>query len=367
MSTEFNLDEVEFLPLGEEHSSPDNNSALEIDDPVKKDDIDIDAEGGDTDNEDSDLDTDNKDEVITEEEETPDTPNEEDDENESLYKGLIDSVGLELEEDELNELLATEETGEGFTTVASKIADKLSQKKLDAILEKYPQTANLLKYEQNGGNPEEFFDTYFPSVDFNQIEVNDDDVDLQKDLVAESLKLQGFDDEEIAEQVEDYETSGLLDKQAKRSLKLLQNDQANKQKDFEAKQEQLEKDRKAAIEEEKAKVDGFIKEGNIKGIKIPETKSKAFQDYLYKPVTDDGRSQAIVDSQTMDMENRLLIAYLQMNKFDFSALVKAEAKKNSVRTLRDSLKGGDKLKDKAQTTTNSGYSKSGTPDIDTPF
>lgn len=345
-----NLNDVEFLPLGETESE---KTITIVDDDSTNDDID-DIELDDTSLEGQDVNEDIDDTEIIDDSDT-------DDKADSLYKSLIDSSGVEFSEEELKDILETDEDEAGFTKVATSVANKIAESKFNGLLEKYPMAANLMKYEINGGNPEDYFETYFPPIDYSEVKVEENDVDLQKDIISENLKDQGFDDDEIADQLKDYESGGLLFKQASRSLKLLQNSQEQKKADFTKKQETVENERKEALKQEKTKVNELVSSGDIKGITIPDAKKGAFEDYLFKPVNEQGQSQAFIDNQKLTMEDRVLITYLQFTGMKLDELVKSQSKSTKVRSIRDSLKSDDKLKDKTNKNVSS-YAKN--TDID---
>lgn len=346
MSTneQIQLEEVEFLPLGE---NPGDFQQPPQEEPEEEKDTKDESLVNDEEiNEEAELeDSEDTDQIEDDPEDHDDT---DDTEQTPLYKSLVDKLGLELDEDEMNTLLETEETDEGFAQVGVTLAEKLAKQRFDGLMEQYPEAKQLVDYQKNGGNPEEFFDTFYPAIDYNEVEIAEDDPDIQKDVIAESLKAQGFDDSDIEETINDYEAGGILNKQAERSLKLLRNKQEQQKKEFATKQEQLAKQKEKQVEQEREQVKEIISEKGIKGIQVPDSQRDQFEEYLYKPVTEDGRSQALVDSQNLDLETRLMIGYLQMNDFDFSKLVETQSKNKNVRNLRSSLKGGDKLKDKQE-------------------
>lgn len=345
---QINLDEVEFLQLGEPPEDPITPIEEKEEEVIEIDEVDLGEEQIEETEED-------------EEDEEEDSTDDSDDSDESLYKSLIDSSGVKFTEEELADILSADENEEGFSKVAQKVADKLAETKLEKLLAKYPMTSNLMKFEMNGGDPNEYFETHFPAIDYNSVEIGQDDTELQKDVIKENLKEQGFSQEDIDEQVQDYESGGLLYKQSVRSLKLLQNNQSQKQADFDKRQVEIEQERTKAIEDQRKEVNSLITKGDLKGINIPEGKKSEFEEYLFKPVNKEGHSQAAIDNAKLTMEDRILITYLQYNGMSLDNLLSKTSKTKAVRNFRESLKGGDKIKGK-KGSTGSKYSKN--PNID---
>jgi len=366
-----NVVDFDFLELG----TPTEESVPNSEEPQVEDNDQIgQVEEQEVDQETPETDTEEQEEIDESSEagENIDEPSTEDTEDSvegdtSLYQSLIESSGLEFSEEELSELLETEETEEGFNKVSSYIAEKKAEDRFMALMEQYPETAKMLNYEMNGGDPKEYFNNAFPEVDYSKVSIDKEDVQSQKQVVAQTLKLQGLDDEDIKAELDDLETGGILYNRANRSLKILQANQQREREKFEQKQQELVQQRQQQAKEQFNKTKEIIESGSISGIKIPKSKANDFMKYIYDSVDESGVSQAAIDAQNIDLEQRLMIAYLQYSEFKLDDFIKQQAKNSNVKSIRDMLDKSktDKLKSsgKQDTTRKSGS----IDDIDSPF
>lgn len=187
----------------------------------------------------------------------------------SIYQSMIDKAGISLDDRVREEILATEETDEGFVNVANTIAEQVVNQRFNGLMEQYPHTAAMLQYEMLGGNPMDYLQNQFPLVNYSEVEITEENVDTQKAIVADGLRLQGYEEEEITSQLAEYESAGILKTTAERNLKTLDRHQKKQQADFKAQQEA----KQAAFEKEQKEVYdktiGLIDGNKIEGITIP--------------------------------------------------------------------------------------------------
>ena len=168
----------------------------------------------------------------------------------SIYQSMIDKAGISLDDRVREEILATEETDEGFVNVANTIAEQVVNQRFNGLMEQYPHTAAMLQYEMLGGNPMDYLQNQFPLVNYSEVEITEENVDTQKAIVADGLRLQGYEEEEITSQLAEYESAGILKTTAERNLKTLDRHQKKQQADFKAQQEA----KQAAFEKEQKEV-----------------------------------------------------------------------------------------------------------------
>lgn len=348
------VEEMEFLPLGEpapdtKDTGVDTSTDTKTEEDTEDKTVDENIENN-TDEESTDTD-DNKDTNSEDEEK-----NNNDGDQENIYKQLIESQGVEFEEEELEDLLNTETTTEGFNKVASAISDKKAQSKIDAWMEQYPHAANMMQYEQLGGDPKDYMDTFFPETDYSEMSVSENDVSQQKDIVRASMNNQGLEKEDIDAEIKDLEDAGLLKNRAERSLKILKSQQEQRQQDFEKQQKEMKQQRQQEYEQHYNNVSSVIDDNKIPGLNIPEKQKNKFKEYIFEPVDDQGNTQAALDSQQMDMNQRMFLTYLNFSGKKLSEVISDKAGNKKVTDImnainksenNDELKGNNKRKVKS--------------------
>lgn len=286
--------------------------------------------------------------------------------DDSLFATMIESSGVDLDDDTRNQLLSLEEDTENFNKVADTIAEKKAERRFESLIEKYPEAAQLVQYRDAGGDPEKFFEAHFPQTDYNEVEFEQVDEQGHKQIIADHLSEQGLEQDEIQAQIQDYEDAGILDKTAERSLKALRRIQERKTEEFEQHQQQLIEQQQQRQQEQYEQINGIIDEGVVEGVKIPQDKKNDFKKYLFEPIDQAGRTQAQIDSENLDLEQRILIAYLNHSGHNLDNFIRQQAGNSTKKNIRESLKRGNDKEDlKGKGRDNS---KPGNPDdIVSPF
>lgn len=308
------IDELEVDFLGIEEDA-EGSTHEELDDPVVEDIKEEEEENIDK---------------PVEEEETPPATDEQDSEDVPLSVEIMTQLGYEFEDE-------FEDSVEGITQLTKKAAEKMANDQLDQIFSQYPEVKELFEYRNLGGDPDKFFQTKFPEVDYTKVEIGDDERQ-QEQLVRAELQTKGYSLEEIQAELEDYKAGGILENKAKRALESLKKHQvAQKEQILQQQQEMFEQEQRE-IEEFWDGVNGTISNSNqLKGFTLPEADKSAFFDYLAKPVKE-GKSQRDLDLEGSDMETRLALDYLLYKKLNLSELVTRKAKTERAQSLRDRLK-----------------------------
>ena len=132
-----------------------------------------------------------------------------------LAKHLKEEGVLEFEEDDF------EDSEEGLVN-AVKSQIKKGVKDYKENLD--PLAQQFLDYIEDGGDPQHFTKAY-STVDFAKIDTDSlkGKSELQKQLVAELMRREGYDREEIVDEIQDLLTGNVLNGRASRSLRKLQN------------------------------------------------------------------------------------------------------------------------------------------------
>jgi hypothetical protein len=199
------------------------------------------------------------------------------------------------------------------------------------------QTLALVDYLENGGKIEKFFEF---AVTDNYAEISDDkledDLKLQQRIVKDLLKKEGYTDEEVEEELQEYEDSGILLNKAKRAKNKLVTLVA-KEKEAAILEQRKEREAETLAHQQwlKELKSDLEKREEIAGFKIEKKQKDDFYAYITAFDRKTGKTAFMKDADA-DPEAQLKMAWLFYNKFDFSK-VKQQAKKEVSSKLRDSL------------------------------
>ena len=249
-----------------------------------------------------------------------------------LVESIRQRLGYEFEEE-------FEDTEEGIQLLVERARDRAAEDAVNAYFDEYPEVKELLEYRQMGGDPDKFFQTKFPEVDYSKVELSEDDESQFENIVKHELKLvRGMTDDEIRAEIEDYKNGGILESKAKRSLSSLRAKQQSDKQRLIEEQAEIDQQNRQEIENQWKTIEKTIREStSIKGFTIPSKDKDAFYAYLHKPVQD-GKSQAMIDHETADLETRLAVDYLMFNGFKLSDIISRKAKDANTKTLRERMR-----------------------------
>tara|TARA_B100001094_G_C18196390_1_gene811683 strand:+ start:22655 stop:23860 length:1206 start_codon:yes stop_codon:yes gene_type:complete len=244
-----------------------------------------------------------------------------------------------------------EDTEEGFA--------KVIQNEITKGVEKYkedlePLAKEFLTYIEKGGDPSKFVKAT-SDVDFSKIDVKmiDGKENLQKQLVAELMRKEGYSNEEIMEDVKDFTDGGLIAKKAKRALAKLKDLQVKDRATLLADQEKAEETKKEEYQTFLSSLkDDIESRDEIAGFAINKKSKKDFYNYITKVDRKTGKTRLVSDSEA-DKDSQLKMAWLYYNKFDFKQVEK-KARTKATSSLRASLERASgvstrKLKSKTRT------------------
>lgn len=230
------------------------------------------------------------------------------------------------------------------------------------------EAKDLLEHLEQGGNVRDFMEAY-STPNYEDLDVEgDDNVAAQRRAVRDWLRVKGFDEDQIEEELKLYEDSDVLEKRGKQARAGLIKYQHEQREQLRVRREQEAQAREEArlkvIEDVQATLD---KAEEIRGIPIPRNKKKALFDYMTKAdkkiTYPDGRVQHVTGFQYdeyqkgNDIEDLVARAYLRMTGFDLGG-VKAKAKSETTKDIRSRL-GRVKSATDSKTKTNSKSSSQG--------
>ena len=251
------------------------------------------------------------------------------------FISLIESLSDVLVIDDEKEY---EPNTEGLKALIKDTAEKASKDALNSLKENLGEKEKVvLDVLSKGGSLDEALN-FIDQVDYTDIPLQDSKgTDLERNqlnLVADWMKIQGFEQEDIDEKLDDLKSTGLLYKEAKLAQKKLVEWQEKEVVKF---TEEKEKQRQVAEEQVKAEQIAFknkvtsLKE--VAGFKISSKQAEELYDYITKPVNKEGKTKfALEDTE----ENRLLYAYFAMIGFDKEKLSKEITTKKVIK-LKEAL------------------------------
>lgn len=255
----------------------------------------------------------------------------EDDGDDSITGSIAKALGYELEKDYAD-------TEEGLAEFTKDVAKEIAEDQLQALFEQFPTVQKHLDYVLAGGDPDKFFQTYNPTLDYGQVEIEKDDTRTQKGFLTEYLKEKGHDDEFIKDMIEDYEDSGKLYDRALNAQKHLAAGQAKEREEIVARQREAQKQQQQQTEEFWESVANTIEQGKeFAGIKIPDREKAKFFDYISKPVDKQGRTKRDVDYASAEMDAKLALDYLMYKKLQLSDIISTKVKTASAQNLRQKI------------------------------
>jgi len=261
-------------------------------------------------------------------------------EDESIIGNVIRDFGLEIEDQ-------IEESQEGLTKVVQLAADKLALEKLETLFTEKPELKKFNDYLNAGGKADKFFEVMYPDKDLNNI--NKEDTGEQKSVILEYYLEQGYNKEKALAKIQKLEDLDELKTEFEDILEI----QIPKQ---EAAKERLLADQEAQRLQELEDATKYWTNVNekiktidkVKGLNIPLVDKDKLFSYMSKPVKD-GYSQEHIDSITMQEEDRIILAYLKMKKFNINELIKKEA---STQRVTEVLKFKNEKTSPSKTVTN---------------
>tara|TARA_R110002072_G_scaffold277053_1_gene438783 strand:- start:69 stop:1199 length:1131 start_codon:yes stop_codon:yes gene_type:complete len=291
-----------------------------------------------------------------EEEEDDEDLNPNDFEDDSVISEIMDKLGYDVENANY------EDTPEGIAELTSDIASQIADDRIDEVMEAFPLVKEHLDYVLAGGDSQRFMEANDPSKDYNLLEIDENDIGIQKQLLSNYFATKGHDKEFIEEMVNDFEDTGKLYSKAEAAKTALSNLQEAQRSQMVEEQRQQQ-----AVQEEKLTefwngvADTIEESAEFAGISVPDRDKNKFFDYLSTPVTQEGQTQRDIDHQDADMDIKLAIDYLMYKGFDLGGLVETKAKTQNARSLKDRISRNE---ESVKSTRRSSRRKGGNVDLE---
>jgi len=260
---------------------------------------------------------------------------------ESKKKTEVESIEEEVEESEefsfkpLVEHLASknildipegeefDDSEEYLEKLVDNTATKRAEEKYNSFYESLPEDGKeLLDFMSKGGDPKEFVNVYYNQGSYKN--VNLDNEETQKAIIRDGLKLAGWDEDSIEDEVKDAEDLGKLETKSKMFLTKLQKAEDEQKAELIKNQEAIRNNQVKQQEEYwnnlKSELD---KKTEINGFPLTDKIKAQVWDHMSKPVDKKtGKTQLMVNNEK-NKDAQYLYAYLDMMNWDISKLEKS--------------------------------------------
>lgn len=274
------------------------------------------------------TDTEFEDEV---EEEVEEDDVEEVDEPSSVAFEVAKTLGFELEND-------YEDSLEGLTNFVRDISQNAAEEQLAGLFEQFPEVQQHLDYVLSGGDSREFFQRQGQQIDYSSIEVKENDVNMQRAILAQFLQTKGHDTEFIQDTIDTYEDSGRLFSNAEKAKQHLVKFQQEEQQQLMEQQRQAYQQQQEEQQQFWSEVADTIESGNeFAGVRIPDREKSNFFDYISQPVGKNGETQRDLDYQEAGTDIKLAIDYMLYSGFDLNGIIEKKAKTQAAKNLRQRI------------------------------
>ena len=264
----------------------------------------------------------------------------------SVVNEVLDKLGYDLEGDNY------EDTADGLATMAEDVASKIADDRIDKIMDSFPLVKKHLEYVLAGGKSQNFMEAYDPNLDYNEVNIEEDDYRSQKAILGDYLELKGHDNDFIQSMLTDFEDTGKLYEKAEAAKNALAKHQGQQREQMIEKQRQQTDSQRRQLEDFWDNVEDRIEDAeDFAGIQITKRDKGEFFDYLSVPVTREGYTQRDLDHAEADMDIKLAIDYLMYTGFDLSSLIDSKAKTQTAKSLKERIsRNEDRVKSTRRST-----------------
>ncbi len=196
---------------------------------------------------------------------------------------------------------------------------KSVEKEVTNWKQSYPEDAQkFLDFIEQGGRPADFHKHYYGDASFEDFNI--DSEENQKYVIEESLKLEGYSDEEIADELADLIDLGKLEKKATTHLnKLKKVEKENKQMLIEAQKQYAKEQEAIRVKQWNDFEKGLFEKESIAGFKFTPKMKQDVWEYMTKTDKKTGKTKYQLDAEESN-DSRYMNAYLQMVKWDVKSL-----------------------------------------------
>lgn len=231
-----------------------------------------------------------------------------------------------------------EDSEEGFKALTDDIANAKLNESRDAFFAQNPTLLKVSKHLLAGHDLKSFQE----DVDYDKLDIANLSDSDKEGYIRKSFEVKGLPKEQIDSMINLFKTGNSLDSQLPLALTSLKEAQilADNQRDLEYQQVIEAEERK--IEEHWENVSNVVNKGKLDKINIPDSEKQDFINYLSLAVDDKGNSQEAIDRSKQSLEDQLTYSYIRFKGGKIDNLVKQEANKNRVKSLKERIKASQK-------------------------
>ena len=252
-------------------------------------------------------------------------------ESTSVALEVAKTLGFELDGD-------YEDSVEGLTSFVRDVTQNAAEEQLEGLFEQFPEVQQHLDYVLAGGESREFFQRQGQQIDYNSIQVEEGDVNMQRAILAQFLQTKGHDTEFIQDTIDTYEDSGKLYNNAEKAKGHLASYQKEEQEQMMTQQREEYEQQQEQQQEFWGEVADTIESGNeFAGVRIPDREKSNFFEYISESVGDNGETQRDLDYQEAGTDVKLAIDYMLYSGFDLTGVIEKKAKTQAAQNLRNRI------------------------------
>jgi hypothetical protein len=283
------------------------------------------------------------------EEPEPEPPAEPEEQEMGVIDTLTQRLGYEVDGDFSDDY-------DGLEKYTSAVASKIAEEQLANIFNQYPDVREYFQYRANNGDPLKYFQAQQAEMDYNSMAV-EDNVAIQRRIIQDGMRMQGFDDESITKMTDAYEDAGILKDNAEVYLSQLQKSQATRKQQLVEQQRKQAEQQRAEANQYWSDVANTINQGQLRGLQIPTRQRKKFYDWMTSPVDKTGATQRDLDRAKLDQETALALEYLIYQGFDLNKLSQNVAKTKTTQSLKAKLQSSPSASTRMKSRSKSTVSK----------
>lgn len=261
-----------------------------------------------------------------------DEPKEEPFSYKPLVKYLSEQGVVEIDEKDIEALKDDESALE---EVIGKTITNNIERGVNSYKDKFnPEVQELLKFVELGGNPKDFYDVYYGNTSFETMKVSSEDA--QKFVIRQGLRLSGFDDAEVEDELKDIEDLGKLEAKSLVHLRKLQMHEKEQKSNLMKIQQESDKIKKDNNTKYWTDLKGELdKKDAIQGFKLTQKDKDQLWEYISIPDRKTGKTKLQEHNET-NKDAQFLYAYLAQKNWDITKLETAATTK-ATSALRSTL------------------------------
>lgn len=286
------------------------------------------------------------DEGVKDDEDTKDKEDkkgkEEEGEKPSTIEIFAETLGAEIDEEDKEKY--TDDL-DGLKQLVSDTVQQQKRREVSTILEQHPNVKKLLEFEKAGGESDEFIEAFYPSTDYTEIKIDENNTRQHKEIIEKSFKERGFSQNRIDRTIQLLEDNGQLYDESKDALKDLQSIQEERKQKIETKTEKLKQQQQKEVEETRKQVQNIITDNKeIAGLPIPEKDKTEFQNFI---LGEDKNREKIMED--ISVEEQIALEYIVFKGIsNFAKSLKNTKNTTNTKQLKDLIEGVDQTNNQGQ-------------------